>query len=79
MLKLLNDYNLSDENFEFNSGYVDYRLTILNELVEEEYNKNVKLNKQIKSLKGQLKHVRNKNNEMLSSKSWKLTKIFRKK
>ena len=79
LLKLLNDYNLSDENFEFNSGYVDYRLTILNELVEEEYNKNVKLNKQIKSLKGQLKHVRNKNNEMLSSKSWKLTKIFRKK
>lgn len=79
LVEILDDHNLSDENYKVNESYMGNRLTSLNELFEDEYTKNVDLNNRIKSLKKENKQLKNQNNQILSSKSWKLTKLFYKK
>ena len=49
--KILTDYGFNDENCSINEDYITNRLTSLNELYENEFNKNIKLNRKIKELK----------------------------
>lgn len=71
MIKILDDYGFGDDDCSFNDDYLPQRLTVLNEVYDEEYMKKRKLQRQVNKLK-------NENNEMKSSNSWKITKPLRK-
>ena len=70
LIRILKDYGYGDEDCSFNDYYYIERLNTLNVLFESEFNRRMKLKKENKSLK-------KINKDILSSKSWKLTSIFR--
>lgn len=70
LIEILKDNGFDDEDYSFDDGYMLQRLTMLNRLYENEFNRCLKLNEENKYLKNEM-------NKILSSNSWKLTKPLR--
>lgn len=71
LINILEDRGFVDEDYTVDDGYFIERLAALNLLYEREFNRGLKRKMEIKSLK-------EINDEILSSNSWKLTSVFRK-
>ncbi len=67
---ILDDFGYVDENYSINQDYMANRLTRLNEMYENEFNRNRNLERKVRKLKKE-------NNDFSSSKSWKITKPLR--
>lgn len=88
LVKILEDYGYADENLSFDEDYFDKRLTLFNVIYASKYKEISKLNQKIKKLESKnrkLKKLEKENkklkkttNEILSSKSWKITEPLRK-
>lgn len=78
LIKILEDRGFIDENLSFDENYFDKRLTLLNEYFTSNHDEIIKLKKQVKVLKAKNKKLEKTNKEILSSKSWRITKPLRK-
>lgn len=70
LLSILEDYGFEDDGCSVNEDYFAHRLTALNRLYEFEFKRNSKLKDENEALK-------ELNEDILSSNSWKLTKPLR--
>ena len=70
LINILEDHGFKDENCSVNEDYFAQRLTALNQLYDFEFKKNSKLKAENEALK-------ELNEDILSSNSWKLTKQLR--
>jgi hypothetical protein len=71
LVRILDDYGFCDEGYSIDEGYLNDRLTYLNELYHGQYNRSA-------SLKRKVKKVKKENDEIKSSSSWKISKSLRK-
>lgn len=78
LINILRDYGFDDDNVTFDEHYFDKRLTLLNQYFTQKYEEVEDLNKKIKKLKSQNKKLKKTNEELSSSKSWRLTNPFKK-
>ena len=79
LVKILEDYGFGDDDYSFDDEeYIEKRMTLLNEAFSLKNNENIKLKRRIRKLKAQNKKLKKKNDEILSSKSWRITEPLRK-
>lgn len=71
LIEILKDYGYVDENVSFDEYYFDKRLTMLNEYLHLKYLR-------MERIKAQNKKLKQVNDEISSSNSWKITKPLRK-
>ena len=78
LVEILKDNGYDDEDCSFVDNYFEKRITDLNRLVMNEFNAKRRSRRQVRKLRTENKRLKDENNEILTSNSWKITKPLRK-